>query len=615
MRSMFPTGERCTTSRYRGWADWQWRSGRWFLRFCGFSSESFVHAYLIGASIIVLVGFLDDIKGIDYRAKFAGQIAAALILIFVGGIKITTLGTLLPEAVVLPDWFAIPFTLLVIVGVTNAINLADGLDGLAGGICLLSLGCLGYLAFLEGDTLITLLAVSLSGAIFGFLRFNTFPAIVFMGDTGSQLIGFSVIALALNLTQGQTPLSPLLPLLVIGFPILDTATVMVERLVHRRPLFVADKNHLHHKLIGLGLFHTEAVLVIYLVQAAFVVSAFVFRFYSEWVILSLYLSLSLFLVGGLLLGERKKWRFKRQGLFDRVVKGRLKTLRERRVFIRVSFGVVRVGLPLLLGVTCFLPGSVPVSFAIPCAIAGAAVALGHLARKPWGRWALVGTLYLFIPFIIFFAETQRGPWVVNSLAKLYNASYVFLVLCVVLTLKWTKRRKGFRLTPTDFLIVFIVLAVALLPGDYAKEYHLGPIAARIATLFFSYEVLIGELRDELGPLSLEHGRYPFPGGGAIPCRRLIRTIAALGRWKDRGKTERWNEGRPRYRARKSAALGRPSRPWRDLDDGRNRTKDEKVNERPLLKAYETWRFTEKLSIPQWKSSKYQRLSRRKKCIR
>ena len=90
-------------------------------------------AYLIGASIIVLVGLLDDIKGIDYRAKFAGQIAAALILIFVGGIKITTLGTLLPESVVLPDWFAIPFTLLVIVGVTNAINLADGLDGLAGG--------------------------------------------------------------------------------------------------------------------------------------------------------------------------------------------------------------------------------------------------------------------------------------------------------------------------------------------------------------------------------------------------------------------------------------------------------------------------------------------------
>ena len=183
------------------------------------------------------------------------------------------------------------------------------------GICLLSLGCLGYLAFLEGDTLITLLAVSLSGAIFGFLRFNTFPATVFMGDTGSQLIGFSVIALALNLTQGQTPLSPLLPLLIIGFPIIDTATVMVERLAHRRPLFAADKNHLHHKLIGFGLFHTEAVLVIYLVQAAFVVSAFVFRFYSEWVILSLYLFLSLFFVGGLLLRRAEEVAVQAPGSF------------------------------------------------------------------------------------------------------------------------------------------------------------------------------------------------------------------------------------------------------------------------------------------------------------
>jgi UDP-GlcNAc:undecaprenyl-phosphate GlcNAc-1-phosphate transferase len=462
---------------------------------------SFIHAHLIGASIIVLVGFLDDTKGLDYRAKFAGQVAAALILIFMGGIKIQTLGTLLPEGVELPDWFAIPFTLLVIVGVTNAINLADGLDGLAGGISMLSLGCLGYLAFLQDETLVTLLAVSLSGAILGFLRFNTYPAIVFMGDTGSQLIGFSVIALALKLTQGNTPLSQLLPLLIIGFPVIDTAVVIMERLAHRRHLFTADKNHLHHKLIGLGLFHTESVLVIYLLQAVFVVLALVLRFYSEWVILSLYLSFSLLFAGALLLSEKRKWRFQRQGIFDRVVKGRLKTLRERRVFIRLSFGVVKIGLPLLLGVTCFLPRDIPVYFAAPCALAGAAVALGQYFPKPWGRWALVGNLYLSIPFIIFFAETQRGPWVVNGFTNLYNVSYLILVLCVVLTMKWTKRKQGFRWTPTDFLILFIVLAVALLPAEYAREYDLGPIAARIAALFFSYEVLIGELRDELGPVA------------------------------------------------------------------------------------------------------------------
>ncbi|MGD0234637.1 MAG: MraY family glycosyltransferase [Syntrophorhabdales bacterium] len=193
--------------------------------------DSFTHAYLIGAGIIVTLGILDDTRGVDYWVKFAGQLAAALVMLFLGGIKIKALGTLLPEAVMLPDWLAIPLTLLIIVGVTNAINLADGLDGLAGGICLLSLSCIGYLAYLEGNTLVLLLALSLSGAIFGFLRFNTYPATVFMGDTGSQLIGFSLIALALNFTQGRTPLSPLLPLLIIGFPLLDTATVIARRVL------------------------------------------------------------------------------------------------------------------------------------------------------------------------------------------------------------------------------------------------------------------------------------------------------------------------------------------------------------------------------------------------
>jgi UDP-GlcNAc:undecaprenyl-phosphate/decaprenyl-phosphate GlcNAc-1-phosphate transferase len=191
-----------------------------------------------------------------------------------------------------------------------------------------------------------------------------------------------------------------------------------------------------------------------------------------------------------------------------VVKGRLRTLREKRVFIRVSFGLVRFGLPLLLGITCLLPETIPVSFAVPCAAAGVAVALSHFWRKSWEKWALVGTLYLSIPFIIFFAETQRGTWVVNGWTNLYNASFAVLVLCAVLTMRWTKRRQGFRWTPTDFLVALIVLSIALLPGDYAKEYHLGAIAARIAALFFAYEVLIGELRGELGSVA-------WPTAGAL----------------------------------------------------------------------------------------------------
>jgi UDP-GlcNAc:undecaprenyl-phosphate GlcNAc-1-phosphate transferase len=192
---------------------------------------------------------------------------------------------------------------------------------------------------------------------------------------------------------------------------------------------------------------------------------------------------------------------KRHGYLDKVIKGRLKVLREQRAFIRVSFGIVRIGLPLLLLVTCVLPGSVPIYFALPCAAAAGLVAVGHLAKKAWGRWALVAALYLFIPFIVFLGQSEGPSWFVHGWQQLYNASFVVLALCVIMTLRWTGRREGFKMTPMDFLILFIVFALSLLPGDYAKEYHLGAVAARIVTLFFAYEVLIGELRGELGPVA------------------------------------------------------------------------------------------------------------------
>ena len=160
-------------------------------------------AYLASALLLAMFGLVEVFRGLRPSTKLLGQLVPALITVVYGGIQIRSLGTLLPDGFLLPGAVSIPLTLLVIVGVTNAINLADGLDGLAGGICLLIFAGIGYLAYLDDNTMIGMMSLALGGALFGFLRFNTYPASIFMGDAGSQFLGFSVITLSLALTQGH----------------------------------------------------------------------------------------------------------------------------------------------------------------------------------------------------------------------------------------------------------------------------------------------------------------------------------------------------------------------------------------------------------------------------
>ena len=157
--------------------------------------SQFVKSMLIGSGIIVFFGLVDDTLKIGFKIKFLAQIIAALIVIQYGGLKINSLGVFGGVEYLLPGWISIPFTLIVIVGVTNALNLSDGLDGLAGGISLITFICIGYLAYLTKFQACEIISVAMIGAIFGLLRYNTHPAVVFMGDSGSQLLGFFMITI------------------------------------------------------------------------------------------------------------------------------------------------------------------------------------------------------------------------------------------------------------------------------------------------------------------------------------------------------------------------------------------------------------------------------------
>ena len=463
------------------------------------NTSDFASATLLGSWILVLFGLIDDRQNLNYKIKFASQFGAALLVILWGGVRITHLGMLLPDGVLLPDWISIPLTLLVIVGVTNAINLADGLDGLAGGIALLSFICIGYLAFRSDNLDVTMLSAAVCGAIFGFLRYNTHPAEVFMGDAGSQFLGFQAITLSLGLTQGPCPISPLVPLLLLGFPVLDTLTVMSLRVAEGNSPFYPDKNHFHHKLMRLGLYHSEAVLVIYALQALLVVAAFYLRFYSEWLILLLYLGFSVTVIFGFIISENRNLRFKRINFIDRVVKGRLKRAKEEKVFIKFFFRIVEFGAPAILLFTCFAPLDPPMWFSGFAAVLAVFLTLTWLTKWRYMRGALRLSLYLAVPLLIYISELQSAPWLSDALRVIYNLSFMALVLFVIITMRLS-RREGFKSTPMDFLILFIAVVVPNIPGAEFETQRMGLVAVKIIILFFTYEVLIAELRGKLGRL-------------------------------------------------------------------------------------------------------------------
>lgn len=462
----------------------------------------FVDALLMGGGVLVVFGLMDDIKEMGYLAKLVGQVTAALIVVEYGGLSINCVGDCLPQGAVVPNWISLPFTLFVIVGVTNAINLSDGLDGLAGGISMMMFICLGVLAFQNDMTASALLAVAVIGAIFGFLRFNTHPAVVFMGDAGSQLLGFLAVTLALYISQNSEPISRTFPLLLLGFPILDTLTVMMERLRKGVSPFKADKNHFHHKLLRLGLRHAEAVVAIYSLQFILVLSAFLLRFHSEWALLLIYIAFSGMVLFGFHWADKHRWTVPRRDLLDRLIQGRLAMLYHPRIMIRASFGALELGTPLLLFTCCLCMVEVPryvgvVSSGLLAGLVGSA-----LLYRTWNIGILRLILFVMIPYLVFVAHLQL-PQLVNGSGQIaYHLSFGLMAFLAVLTLKSTRRQKGFKANPFDFLIIMASFLVTSIPEVKNTVADVSLITAKMIALFFAFEVLLGEIRNKMFRLNI-----------------------------------------------------------------------------------------------------------------
>jgi len=243
---------------------WAWYSARFHSAF----SLKTMLTILAPATLIFLLGVYDDIRGVGPYFKFSVQGVAATML-FMGGLRIVNIPVVFGD-VKLPWFVGWAFTVIWVLAITNAFNLIDGLDGLAAGSALFSTLVAFVVALLNGPSLVTVMTIALAGAILGFLRFNFNPATIFLGDSGSLFIGFVLSALALEGAQkAPTIVAVAIPIVSFGLPILETALSIVRRLISGRPIFTADREHIHHKLLQHGMTHRQVVILLYGVSAIF----------------------------------------------------------------------------------------------------------------------------------------------------------------------------------------------------------------------------------------------------------------------------------------------------------------------------------------------------------
>jgi UDP-GlcNAc:undecaprenyl-phosphate/decaprenyl-phosphate GlcNAc-1-phosphate transferase len=218
---------------------------------------------LLGAAVATCVGIVDDFRGLPWWGKLGGQSTAAAIAIG-SGVAIDRFTFPVVGIHDLPDWVGVPATFIWIVAIMNMVNFLDGMDGLAAGVCGIAGGTFAVIALSLGKPEAAILSAIVAGSCFGFLHHNFYPARIFMGDSGSMLLGFILATLAIEgLLKTAATVALFFPLLVLAIPIVDTSFVLAKRLKYRRPLYAADRTHLHHRFANIGFSQRRAALYMY----------------------------------------------------------------------------------------------------------------------------------------------------------------------------------------------------------------------------------------------------------------------------------------------------------------------------------------------------------------
>ena len=433
--------------------------------------NAFIAGFLAGLAMIVAVGVADDILELKARYKLVGQIASILLFIAISGYQVSSFGDLFGAGEIEFGSFAPLVTLLCMLAIMNALNLSDGLDGLAGGITAIASLFLGALAIRTGSWETLGILIALAGAVVGFLRYNSHPARMFMGDTGSLLLGYvlavSCVSLAsgLGVTEGAKSLAPVTVVIVLYLPLFDALIVMLRRIINKKGAFEADNTHLHHNLIEIGIPHGAVVSVLYLSSFLFGILALAVINMPELyqLLISVGVAIAYFIVVEILNRSNPTGLFNLGVLIDRW---------DHRIFHSIGDLIIRsTGLvvPLLL-------------FALVAPVLIVNQTLGHwgwlalalgmliLASFPWLQrqhhpGLLHGTLYLSIVTLLFSYHifgVESYAWLEQYLFWLSMAAFAWAALRFA-------ARGSKQLYMTTGYEVFLLLAtwgipVAILPA-------------------------------------------------------------------------------------------------------------------------------------------------------
>ncbi len=427
-------------------------------------------AFLAGVVLITATGILDDVYRIPPVAKFAGEIAASGAFVFLSGISIQEFGDLFRTGEISCGRLGPIVTIICMVGVMNALNLSDGLDGLAGGIGAIACIFLGLFAYLSADWTSLWILLVLLGSLFGFLRYNTYPANLFMGDTGSLLLGYTLSATSVMLVHdGSTGmhLSPTMVAGVLALPITDTLLVMSRRARRGQNPFLPDRTHLHHRLLDLGFPHSVVVPILYLGAGAFGVQAWFLREAPDWGQFATVVILAALVHGAVYALQRFGFRWKGA---DASVPCRTEAdypgmARVMGKSVRLAAGAIAIGLAIPI---VALP-------AVPTAIGGIAMAVLVFVAVlfPWraqhSRSSVVYGLMWFACLCLL-ALLQAAPgsagWVPAYLAVLSAV----VLLWVLLKMKYRGHRQIVRISSFELLLLGVALFVALV---MVPALHLG----------------------------------------------------------------------------------------------------------------------------------------------